>query len=226
MTKTDNPSGPGSARDGGFTLVEVMVGLTILTVLGGLLSGYVVDMLRTSTGTSARLNNVDQLRVSMDGLSKQVRTAVRPEQVNPACTTNCTAAFRAATPTAVTFYANGGVGKVRLMSFRVQEDLPTRPGTGRLVEELHTAAAPGGTPSTVCGAGCVSRTLARGLSWPVPAAGPVFAFARSDCAAFSAAVPLTDIACVAVDLPIEGARDNPGTSVTSTIFLPNSAMGR
>lgn len=226
MTKHDVTSVRGRRRDGGFTLVEVMVGMTILTVLGGLLTGFVIDMIKTSAGTNIRLSNNDQLRVAMDGLSKQVRTAVRPEQVNPGCSANCAAAFRAASPAAVTFYANGGVGQVRLVTFRVEEDLPARAGTGRLVEELHAPAAPAGTPPITCGAGCVTRTLARGLSWPVAVAGPVFAFAGSDCAAFSGSVALADIACVAVDLPIDGARDNPGTGVTSTIFLPNSAMGR
>ncbi|MGQ0626164.1 MAG: PulJ/GspJ family protein [Sporichthyaceae bacterium] len=220
------PAGRRRSRDGGFTLVEVMVGISILTVLGGLLAGFVLDMIRTSAGTSARLSNVDQLRVAMDSLSKQVRTAVRPEQVNPACTANCTSAFRAASATALSFYANGGPGKVRLTTFRLEEDLPVRPGTARLVEERHPATPAGGTPSLVCDAGCTARTLARGLSWPVPAAEPVFAAAGADCATFSATVALAEIACVWVDLPVGGARDNPGTSVTSTIFLPNSAMGR
>lgn len=204
-----------------------MVGIAIFTVLMGLLTGLVVDMLRTSSGTSARLTNVDGLRVGLDGVTKGLRTAARPEQLNPACATGCDSAFLSSAPTAVTFYANyGAVGKAQLTTYRVEENLPTAVGTGRLVEEIHAAAVPGGSPSTVCSAGCVRRTLVRGLTWPVPAAAPVFDVAGAGCIDFMTAVALADIACVLIDLPVNGARDNPGTSATSTVFLPNSVMGR
>ncbi len=213
--------------DAGFTLVEVMVGIAIFTVLMGLLTGLVIDMLKTSSGTSARLTNVDGLRVGLDGVTKGLRTAVRPEQLNPGCTSACDSAFLSSSASAVTFYANyGSPGKAQLTTYRVEENLPTAPGTGRLVEEIHAAATPGGTPSTACAAGCKQRTLVRGLTWPVAAAAPVFDFADSGCSDFLTPVALGDIACVLVDLPVDGARDNPGTSATSTVFLPNSVMGR
>ncbi len=208
------------------TLIEVLVGVVIFTVLGGLLTAFVIDMLRSSTGTTNRAANVDQLRVSTDALTKGLRTAVRPEQLNPACASACDAAFLTATASETTFYANhGAAGQARLTTYRVEQD-PDRLGTGRLVEERHTSAAPGGAPSTACGAGCAKRTLARGLVWPVTAADPVFAFADSGCDDFTSAVARADIACVVIDLPVLGARDNPGTSATATVFLPNSVMGR
>lgn len=212
--------------DAGVTLIELLVGVVIFTVLGGLLSAFVVEMLRSNTGTTNRAANVDQLRVSTDALTKGLRTAVRPEQLNPACVTACDTAFLTASPSAVTFYANhGSPGQARLTTYRVEQD-PDRPDSARLVEELRAGAAPGGTPSTVCGAGCTSRTLAHGLVWPVDAADPVFAFADENCADFVTPVAPADIACVLIDLPVLGARDNPGTSATATVFLPNSVMGR
>ena len=213
-------------RDAGMTLIEVLVGVVIFTVLSGLLTAFVIDMLRSSTGTTNRAANVDQLRVSTDALTKGLRTAVRPEQLNPACTSACDAAFLTASASAVTFYANHGTaGQARLTTYRVEQD-PDTVGTGRLIEELHAGAAPGGTPSTACGAGCTTRALARGLVWPVAAADPVFAFADEGCADFVSPVARADIACVVIDLPVLGARDNPGTSATATVFLPNSVMGR
>lgn len=208
------------------TLLEVVVGVVIFTVIGGLLTTFVLDMLRTSAGTTNRATNVDQLRVSSDALTNGLRTAVRPEQLNPACTSACDEAFVAASASAVTFYANNGTaGQARLTTYRVEQD-PAKVGTGRLVEEARVSAAPGGTPSTACGTGCKQRTLARGLVWPVTAADPVFAFADEGCDDFVTPVARADIACVLIDLPLLGARDNPGTSVTATVFLPNSVMGR
>lgn len=212
--------------DSGLTLIEVLVGVVIFTVLGGLLTALVVEMLRSSTGTTNRAANVDQLRVSTDALTKGLRTAVRPEQLNPGCASACEAAFLTASPNAVTFYANhGSPGQARLTTYRVEQD-PDRPDSGRLVEELRANAAPGGAPSTACGVGCTSRVLARGLVWPVEAADPVFAYADSGCDDFVTPVAAEDIACVLIDLPLLGARDNPGTSATATVFLPNSVMGR
>ncbi len=210
------------------TLVEVMVGMAIFTILGGLLTGFVIDMLRSSTGTSTRVSNVDQLRVAMDDVTKGLRTAVRPEQLNPGCTGTCDSAFLAASASSVAFYANyGAAGKAQLTVFRVEQNLPDHPGTGRFVEERQSAAIPAGTTTVPsCGASCTKRTLVTGLTWPVAAADPAFAFADDQCSDFTTPVDKADIACVVVDLPIVGARDNPGTSARSTVFLPNSVMGR
>lgn len=209
------------------TLIEVLVGMAIFIILGGLLTGFVIDMFRTNTGTTNRASNVDQLRASTDAVTKGLRTAVRPEQLNPACATACTEAFLDATAGAVTFYAHHGVaGQSRLTTYRIEQDLPERPGTGRLVEEVHPSAVPGGSPSTTCGGGCTKRTLARGVLWPVTTADPVFAFADTGCADFVTPVAREDIGCVVVDLSLLGARDNAGSSATTTVFLPNSVMGR
>lgn len=218
--------GAPARRDAGISLIEVLVGVVILGVLGGLLSTFVIDMLRTSTGTSSRLTNVDSMRVALDDVTKGLRTAVRPEQLNPDCASQCDAAFRSAESNSVTFYANYGVaGKAQLTTYRVEAD-PHHPGTARLVEEIFPAAAPGGSPSTTCSTGCKQRVVARGLVWPLAVSDPIFDFADAGCADFAATVPLPDIACVLIDVPLAGKRDNGGTSATATVFLPNSVMGR
>lgn len=226
MSRARCPTAGRGRSDTGVTLIEVMVGMVIFSVLGSLLAGFVISTLRTSSGTSSRISNVDELRVAMDDITKGLRTAIRPEQINVACATACDAAFLAASSSAVTFYANHGVtGKAQLTTYRVEENLPVKPGTGRFVEERFAEAAPGGSPSTTCATGCTKRTLATGLTWPVVGADPVFAFADDHCAAFTTTLARADIACVVVDLPVVGARDNPGTSATATVFLPNSVMG-
>lgn len=215
---------PGRRRtDAGFSLIEVLVGTAVFTILFGLLTGLVVEMLRTESGTRGRIKNVDQVRVALDSVTKNLRTAVRPEQLG-ACTSACDAAFLPSTGSSVSFYANhGDAGKARLTTYRVEQN-PDELGTGRLVELQSAAAAPAGAASHSCGAGCVQRVLATDLAWPVTQ--PVFSYADSGCATFGLTTALADIACVAVDLPVEGARDYPGTSANSTVFLPNSVMGR
>lgn len=216
-------------RDAGMGLVEVMVGVVIFTIVTGLLTGFVIDMLRTGSGTTARMANVDATRVAMDELSKGLRVAVRPEQFNAACTGACDVALYAPAANAVSFYANyGDAAGPRLTTYQIVED-PYAPGTGHLIARHRSAGPPAAlTATNTCGAGCTERVLARGLVWPVPT--PAFSYADAGCTAFSAptapAAVTADAACVAIDIRVAGARDNPGTSVTSTVFLPNSMIGR
>jgi type II secretory pathway component PulJ len=239
---------PADRSAPGISLVELLVGIAVFTVLGGLLSGLVINMLRTGTGTTNRLSNVDQLRVAVDAISKGLRTAVRPEQLNPGCTgAGCGEPVVAATSASITFFANygqqsgppGPVAPVaRLTTYRVEPNPCVASTTARLVEVQAAATQPTGNataPATIstCQTGPGARTLATGL--PLPGS-PIFTYARSACSTFlpvaasdpagPGEVDRTDVACVAINIPIVGARDNPGTSVSTTVFLPNSAMGR
>lgn len=225
------PRKPRRFADTGAGLVEVMVGILIFSVVTGLLTTFSIDMLKSSSATSNRLSNVDQLRVAMDELSKGFRIAVRPEQINAACAGACDISLYAPAAHAVSFYANhGDAAGPRLTTYRVEEDLPLQPGTGRLVAQHKGAATPVALTTSTCEAGCTTRTLARGLTWPVPIYP--FTFAGSDCATFVAPPAVTpaavsaSVSCVRIDLRIAGGRDYAGTSVTSTVFLPNSVIGR
>lgn len=229
----------GHLDDSGFGLVETMVGIVIFTVVTGLLTTFVIDMLRTGVGVNNRLTNVDQLRVAMDELSKGLRIAVRPEQIDTSCVdttqADCDVSLYAPAADAVRFYANhgdidaAGNAGVRLTTYQVEAD-PDYPGTGRLVASIGRPSNPVALNNASCGSGCVTRFLARNLVWPVQA--PVFTYAGSDCSTFSpppATQPTAlsaNSACVAVTLQTAGARDNAGAGVTSAVFLPNSVIGR
>lgn len=224
-------SAAAKRRDGGFTLIEVLVATSLFSLLTGLLATMVIQMVQSNAGTRARLSATEQLRVGMDSMTKGLRTAVRPEQVNAACTStpswNCTSPFLAASAQLVSFYANfGDAAGPRLTTYRVEED-PDRAGTGRLVEEQQGAALPAASPSLACAAGCVSRTLAEDIPWPVSAAAPVFAFRDGTGAVLTtSAADLARVATVVVSLPVNGGRGYAASSATSTVFLPNSVMGR
>lgn len=226
-------------RDAGAGLVEVMVGIAIFAAVTGLLTSFAVEVLRSGAGVKNRLANVDQLRVAMDEMSKGLRIALRPEQVDPGCVTaddsagtpvTCDVSLYVPDENTVAFYANyGDAAGPRLVSYRVEED-DRHAGTGQLVATTRSAGAVVALTSPACETACTTRTLARGLTWPVPVAA--FRYAGLDCETFTdppavlpAALPAT-VSCVAIDLRVAGARDNPDTSVTSTVFLPNSVIGR
>lgn len=215
----------------------------LFTVLSGLVTGLVIHMLRTSTGTTNRLTNVNELRVATDAVTKGLRTAVRPEQLN---TTNCTAAdcaraFVDATATSATFYGNHGKGttaapRATVTTYRVEDD-PCIAGStsARLVEIVRASEVPGTVAATTPAAGTCpiaagGRTLADGLTWNAASPPVVFTYFDESCSALdpllTATARLAKIGCIKVSIPIDGARDNPGASATSTVFLPNSVMGR
>jgi hypothetical protein len=214
--------------------MEAVVGVAIFSVITGILATFSIDMIKTGSATNNRLTNVDQLRVAMDDVSKGLRIAVRPEQINGSCTAvapvGCDVSLYVPAPESVRFYANhGDAAGPRLTTYQVQAD-PDHPGTGRLVATLGRPGTPVALNSATCGTGCVTRVLARNLVWPVTS--PVFTYAGSGCSAFAAppvllpAAVAADTACVSIRLEAAGARDNDGASVTSAVFLPNSVIGR
>jgi prepilin-type N-terminal cleavage/methylation domain-containing protein len=225
-----SPGGtPPKRRPGGFSLIEVIVATAIFSVLTGLLATFVIQMVRTNAGTRARLSTTEQLRVGMDTMTKGLRTAVRPEQVNTSCVStaswNCASPFLEATAQSVSLYANyGDTAGPRVTTYRVELD-PRRVGTGRLVEEQQAPAVPTGSPVLACGTGCVSRILVDNIT--ISPASQVFAFRDATGAALTtSATDLARAARIVVSLPVNGARDYAASSASSTVFLPNSVMGR
>lgn len=88
-------------RDAGFTLVELMIGMTIgLLVIGGGLN--VLDStLRISRTTQSRVDTSQRGRIAMETITREIRSQVCLSATAPALTT--------ATSTNVIFYVNLGV---------------------------------------------------------------------------------------------------------------------
>jgi prepilin-type N-terminal cleavage/methylation domain-containing protein len=81
-----------------YTLVEMAVSLTILSiVVAAIIQGFIA-MQFAATGADLRLQNLDQARVLMDTVSKDLRTAAIPQAGQPP--------FLTATSTHIYFYAN------------------------------------------------------------------------------------------------------------------------
>jgi prepilin-type N-terminal cleavage/methylation domain-containing protein len=102
----------GRATDGddaGFSLIELLVVMIILgVVLGGgfmLLNGS----MRTAKAVSDRVTDINSARLAVANMSRTLRTAVLPSQLDDsASATTITAAFIQGGPTSVQFYADIG----------------------------------------------------------------------------------------------------------------------
>jgi type II secretory pathway pseudopilin PulG len=78
--------------ESGVTLIELVVVCAVMTVILGFVTRTLVVMQNASTGSSLRLQNLDEARVLMDLVSKDIRTAGRmTPTTSPFDVTACTA---------------------------------------------------------------------------------------------------------------------------------------
>jgi prepilin-type N-terminal cleavage/methylation domain-containing protein len=231
-------------RDAGFSLVELLVTITISTVLGALLTGVVISTLRTSAGTRARVADLDSARVAMDSMTRNLRTAIAPAQLGASCT-GCTAPFLTFTaakplaPCGVTFWANLGNAAAGQVDRPVKFSYVLEPAasglTADLVEYRQQPDGPSGVASSWTGA-TVRRVLINGIVYNAAKFGsgtgcatgtptaPIFQYYTA------AGAPTTDVSAVRsidINLPVRSpnALENGTTTANTRVFLPNTAWG-
>ena len=231
------------AGDRGFSLVELLVGISIFGVLMAILGGVVIDMLRANSDTRARLANVDQVRQGMDTMARNIRTAVRPAQLNPTCATDCDAAFESIADDKVVFLANigdtdaSGDPAPTRFTYTVAADPDDVRGETATVTEMRQKVASTWTsgdytfvPECAVGepvaVGCVARVVTSGIRWPYPSGEKPFVVRTAPGgAALAAGTGVGNVATVDITLPM-GTLAKPSPSVATTVFLPNSILGR
>jgi prepilin-type N-terminal cleavage/methylation domain-containing protein len=149
-------------RDPGFTLIEMLVAMSIATIVLGLVSGSLISSMQDNASASTRLANLDQVRQSMDTVSKDLRTAIGPDLLNDACSAStdaagrpaCSSAFVSATPTSVQFYANvgdtdsAGNPAPTLVTYTIAADLNDPTGKTAAITEIRQSVAADPTSST------------------------------------------------------------------------------
>jgi prepilin-type N-terminal cleavage/methylation domain-containing protein len=64
--------------DSGLTLVELVVVMTIMGMLGAMLTTWFVSMQRTSAGYTARISDLNDARTAMDRIGRDMRMAISP----------------------------------------------------------------------------------------------------------------------------------------------------
>ena len=144
-------------REEGFTLVELLVTISILALVMGAVTTAVVATQRTVRETDQRYTDLGEARVAMNATSRNVRTAIRLNPGDPA--------FIDAGPEHLEFYANVdvGAGDPKRVRLDVQGDdlLET-------VEDGTVGSGAGANPvRTWTGDGAPrTRTIARNLTNP------------------------------------------------------------
>ncbi|WP_134766829.1 hypothetical protein [Nocardioides sp. 1609] len=219
-------------RDRGVSLAELIVTVGIMTLIGTLVMGVAVTVLKTYAGIDARLDNTTQSELGVAASGKVLRTAILPAQLEDTVCAGCSdTAILSATKTAITFYANVGNTTVgpSLVTLKVVAD-PAHPRTGKLVQDTQPPISSGNGQYRFCDRAlptCVvrSRAIARGLTWPSPG---VFTYYDYEGAAITQATlstaTLPRVSSVDVVVTVQtkpGDADFPPRTAVSRIRLPN-----
>lgn len=225
MTRLRNRLAGDSQR--GFSLVEVSVTVVILgIVLAGVQAALIMTQ-RTVSDQTVRVDQTQQGRAAIEGVTKVLRTAVLPSQLNATCT-GCAdlAAFIQGTPQSVQFYANINNDRNIVGPSRVSYSVNS---SKELVETIQApnphAADDFNYQYCTPGPGCEvkTRVLARNM---VPSQ-PVFTFydqygnSLGSSTLDASKLALVDSVDVVISTGLATSRV-PATSFTSRVSLPNA----
>lgn len=178
-------------RQAGVSLVELLVTTVLFGVISALVTSLTINTLRQTAALGTRMNNVDAARVAMDALSKTLRTAVQPAQLQSTCV-SCSGgvsgatAIKAATASSVQFYSNSALATgPQKLTYTAQWDAAQ--GAATLTESKQPADAGSAPNFTYCNPGpacpVAKRTLVTGLAWPL--AAPLFTYFDDSAARMS-----------------------------------------
>ena len=226
--------------DDGFSLPEMLVTLIIFSMIVLAVTTLAIGFAKTNGQNISRQDQIEGGRLSVETITKYLRTAVMPSQLT--CTT-CTAdAFVNGQDFSMQFYANIGNPGNSVGPSRITYQVVTTGATaGDLVEKIQTpdSPVPGATGYAYCDAeaaaasvGCKShlqtRTVVHGVQTGM---GPVFKYFKSDQTQLLpagggalTADDLSDILAVELSVSVKATK---GISVDPTTYvgrvtLPNA----
>jgi prepilin-type N-terminal cleavage/methylation domain-containing protein len=121
--------------ESGFTLVELTVAISLLSLVTAAAFGTVIEMQHQAVLTTDRFTAEGEAQTIADRITKDLRTAVAPSSTQ--------AAFASASASDVTFYASlsDPNGPTKLHAY-----VSAAPGNVSVFHEDSTAPDPGGTP--------------------------------------------------------------------------------
>ncbi|MBI9115353.1 PulJ/GspJ family protein [Sanguibacter suaedae] len=224
-------------QDDGMSLVELMVTMMITGLIAAMTAALVIGVQRTNAENAARQDQIDGARVAVEGMSRSLRSAVKPSQVARDCTGCAQEAFLAGSSYDVQFYANIDNPDNRVGPSRVSYTIPTTGARrGELIETIQrpTSNVPTATGYAYClptSATCAPYITTRVIARDVVTTGtPVFTFfdlAGDRMATPAAGLPPSALAQVrSVELVVtvasplnDGARS---TTYIQRMMLPNA----
>ncbi|MFN8127724.1 MAG: type II secretion system protein [Candidatus Nanopelagicales bacterium] len=92
--------------DHGVTLIEMLVVVSILGTVLAIVSQGLITAQRTMAQNAHRLDGLSQTNVAVEAMTRILRTAILPSQIQATCSGCDVAAFIEGTDTMVRFYAN------------------------------------------------------------------------------------------------------------------------
>ncbi len=211
--------------DEGVTLIEMVVVIAILSGVLAMVMTVIIAAQKNVNGNSARLDQIQQGKVAMESMSKTLRTAVRPSQLNATCIGCDQAAFLQGNARSVQFYANINnpaniVGPSRV-SYTVSN-------SGVLTETLQAPNVHSATDYNYqyCtpGPGCTvtSRVLARGVSL----SKTMFTYYDASNNTFStlplASTDLPRVDSIDIIVNVSSSAQVSSTTFTQRVTLPNA----
>jgi prepilin-type N-terminal cleavage/methylation domain-containing protein len=211
--------------DEGVTLIEMVVVIAILSGVLAMVMTVIIAAQKNVNGNSARLDQIQQGKVAMESMSKTLRTAVRPSQLNATCTGCDQAAFLQGNARSVQFYANINNPANILGPSRVSY---TVDNAGVLTETLQApnphAATDYNYQYCTPGPGCtvISRVLARGVSL----SKTMFTYYDASNNTFStlplASTDLPRVDSIDIIVNVSSSAQVSSTTFTQRVTLPNA----
>ena len=185
---------------GGVTMVEMAVVVALLGVVLTMAFQGVVSYQRATASADTRQQNLDQARIVMAVLSKDLRTATE---------------FTTVTATDVTF-----TGLLNTGATAPPNQLRLYADAGGVLREAVTPPDnPNASPLTYTGTP-TTRVVGRGL---VSTSGMLSFRDSSDAVTTTLTAVASVVITVTVDLPSRSGAEVPPTVLTSRVFLPNVA---
>jgi type II secretory pathway pseudopilin PulG len=199
----------------GITLVELVVVVSLMTVILGFVTRGFVSIQNASAGAGLRLQNLDEARVIMDAVTRDMRTAARlstttspfdvtlpasgPTALSGWCSSGCVAPGTGISNTEIWFYANltltSGNPTPCPDIVHLYVDKTSSPW---VLREQSVAADTGGTPpNCVYSVAPTTRLLGKYVANPV--SSPVFTYYYDDAAGNPQAFPTTSVPLAAAD---------------------------
>ncbi len=217
--------------DDGVTLAEMSVTMLVLSLFIGCVVVMVSAGEKTSLGVKERMDQSNMATISIERISRNLRTAVLQSQLTSVCTLSVCldAAFLQGTPTSVQFYADVDNPRNTIGPSKVTYSVVG----GVLTETVQKPDSP--TPDAAgyhyctTGSTCQIRTtvLARSVDvTTVPftyynATDPVNAMTLTAGALSSEQLKTVDTIDVQVKVQIAGGANVGGASVVQRVALPN-----
>jgi len=226
----------GSDRpdDAGFTLTEMVVAMVVLGVV--LAGGFMVltGAIRTAQATSSRVTDINNARLAVSAMSRTLRTAVLPSQLDDSASAGTiTAAFIQGGPTSVQFYADVGNPAVlptsgnttygpSQVSYTLNAGVLTQTIQPPLSHDVNNHDYQYCNP-TLPGCMVFTTVLARGVD--ATAAKPLFVYydATGNSLGALTASNLDDVDSIDIRVGMDTVSTGPmgTTSITTRVSLPN-----